>query len=305
MSEERVVGIDAGGTSVRIVVADAITGQRLAETHASAREDGLPALDEPLREALTSARSDVAAIRSVCAGITKITRTGRAEAWEQVLAGLFPQARVEVVPDFVIALWGAVGGAGIVVIAGTGSVVYGEDTVGNSVRVGGRGWEYGDEGSGAAITTDLLRRTLRALDGMADSTALTEAVCEHLQTRDPADLAERARRRAEGEGRGFLVPLVLQRAQAGDSDAANLFVGAAGWLALHVRAAATLLGFGNEAFTVATVGGLWEAGNLILQPFSQVLERWLPQGRVVAPLAPPGIGAARRAAHLLQQGTRR
>ncbi len=297
MGEKRVIGVDAGGTSIRLVVADAVTGQKLAETRAAAREDGLPALDEPLREALAAAHTEAGVIASVCAGITKITRAGRAQAWEQELAALFPQARVEVVPDFVIALWGAVETPGVVVIAGTGSVVYGEDGAGKSVRVGGRGWEYGDDGSGASITGDLLRRTLRALDSMSETTVLTQAVCDYLQTQDPAQLAERARQHAEAQGRGFLVPLVLERARAGDSDAANLFVGAAGWLALHVRAAAARL-FDNNPFEVGTVGGLWEAGDLLLQPFSQVVGRWLPHARIAAPRGTPADGAARRAAHL-------
>lgn len=297
---EGVIGIDAGGTGTRLLLLDPATGATVGEAQGDAADDGHPVLEAPLRAALT--REACSSVRAVCAGITKITRGGVRAAWEAELRRQFPTARIEVVPDYVIAFHGATGGIGVAVIAGTGSVVYGEDGRGGTVRVGGRGWEYGDEGSGAWLTTEIVRRTLRSLDHIDAPTPLTEAVCRHLGTGDPAALAERARQRAAEAGRGFLVPLALEQARSGDGEAAHLFTGAAAWLAAQARAAAGQLSFGAEGCPViATVGGLWEAGDLLREPFRQLVHRWLPSVEIAAPRAAPVAGAARRAAALLSR----
>jgi N-acetylglucosamine kinase-like BadF-type ATPase len=149
-----------------------------------------------------------------------------------------------------------------------------------------------------------MRRTLRALDGLEKATPLNEAVCAHLATRDPAILAEAARRQAEAEGRGFLVPLVLENARRGDEEAKNLFVGAAGWLAAQSRVAYTQLSFDEATpVPVAMIGGLWEAGDLITDPFHQLIERWMPRAAAVSPDAAPVIGAARLAQRALTRYT--
>ncbi len=301
-----VVGIDAGGTSVRVVVARVCEDDTRTEASGPADPDGGPApVAFLLSRALAEAGTGVADVRAVCAGVTKVSRPGVIAAWKAELARLLPNVdndRRLVVPDFVIAFEGATGGArpSVAVIAGTGSVVYGEDEKGNAVRVGGRGWEFGDEGSGAHLTADLMRRTLRALDGLADPTPLTQAVCAFLGAQEAGEVGRRAREQAEQNGRGFLVPLVLDQARAGDEDAKNLFVGAGGWLALQTRAAAARLALDPDAtFPVATVGGLWSAGDLLLRPFAAVLARWLPQARIAAPAAAPVEGAVLRARRVL------
>jgi N-acetylglucosamine kinase-like BadF-type ATPase len=148
-----------------------------------------------------------------------------------------------------------------------------------------------------------MRRTLRALDGLADLTPLTRAVCAYLGTDEAGEVGRRAREQAEQNGRGFLVPLVLEQARAGDREARNLFVGAGGWLALQVKAAAARLVLDPAAaFPVATVGGLWEADDLLIRPFANVLSRRLPRARISVAVAAPVHGAvlrARRAIALL------
>jgi len=299
------VGVDAGGTTIRLALVSVTTGHILAEVQGGAAPDGGPEpVSELLRKALKSTTSPAASVEAVCAGITKFTRTGVRQRWEAELHDLLPHVPEPcclTVPNFVVALHGAVPrGVGIGVVAGTGSVVYGEDGTGGAVRVGGRGWEYGDEGSGAWMTAEAVRRTLRALDGLEKSTPLNDAVCSFLETQDPAVLAEAVRRRAEDDGRAFLVPLVLEAARGGDDEAANLYVGAAGWLAAQARAVYSRLAFGeSEVVPLATIGGMWEAGDLLLAPFRQLVERWMPSAAIIAPDGKPVMGAVRMARRTL------
>ncbi|WP_309719582.1 BadF/BadG/BcrA/BcrD ATPase family protein, partial [Armatimonas sp.] len=185
----------------------------------------------------------------------------------------------------------------ILCVAGTGSVIYGEDESGKSVRVGGRGWEFGDEGSGAYVTTELMHRTLRACDGLWPHTPLTKAVCGLLETDEAALAGERARQRALIEGRGFLVRLVHAKALEGDQEAQGLFTGAAAWLARFVRAAYEQLEFPSErAVPVALVGGMWEqVGQWMHAPFTLLLERWEKNITVREPMGSPVEGALRLA----------
>ncbi|HVK04737.1 MAG TPA: BadF/BadG/BcrA/BcrD ATPase family protein [Armatimonadaceae bacterium] len=301
------MGIDAGGTRIRVAIGRPDSPERQSVYEVPSADDGGPG---PLREAIAAAFSaygkspfEPGTRYAVCAGITKITRSGIRERWEQELRANFHDATVSLVPDYVIAFHGAVPtGVGVCVIAGTGSVVYGENAIGEAVRVGGRGWEYGDEGSGAHITTELIRRTLRALDGLDEATPLTRAVVAALGTDEPSAFGEAARRTAETYGRGFLVPLVLQNAEGGDRQAKDLFVGSAGWLAAFVRAAATRLRLTNEAeLPVATVGGLWQAETLLTEPFETVLRRWIPGAVVRNPQGPPVLGAVRLANRMVSR----
>jgi N-acetylglucosamine kinase-like BadF-type ATPase len=179
--------------------------------------------------------------------------------------------------------------------------MYGENASGVSLRVGGRGWEYGDEGSGTWLTTEAVRRSIRGLDGMEPISPLCRAVCEHLgETADAGRLGEAARQETQKRGRGFLVPLLVEQADLGDVEAVNLFVGAAGWLGAQVRTALRRLHFeSDDQVTIARVGGLWDVGPLITDPFTQVMGRWYPRAAIIAADAPPIVGALRLAA----QGT--
>ena len=281
-----VAGIDAGGTSVRLRWKDLASGTN-EQVSLPAAPDGGP---EPALELLHQVPGEVVALT---AGITKVSRGETKAAWERALGAACPAAVVSVVPDFVVAFHGALPeGIGLLCVAGTGSVIYGESGRGKSVRVGGRGWEYGDEGSGAYLTAELMRRTLRACDGLWPHTPLTQAVCATLETDDPALVGERGRQRALVFGRGFLVQLVAVSAQNGDDEAKGLFTGAAGWLARYVRAAHAQLDFPDgERVHVACVGGMWELGNWMYPAFEILLARWLPGVATIAPQGTPCEGA--------------
>ena len=84
---------------------------------------------------------------------------------------------VVVATDIEIALAAAFDdGPGIVVSAGTGSVAVGRDRAGRQHRIGGYGWQMGDEGSGYAIGRAALGAVSRAVDGRSPRTALSDRV---------------------------------------------------------------------------------------------------------------------------------
>lgn len=286
-----VLGIDAGGTSIRIRCADE-KGSLVLDLEGAASTDLGPDGVKNLLSQKEIARQDV---RNVYAGVAGLSRQGMQARWASELGDLFPKATVNLVPDYLIAFYGAITEFGILVIAGTGSVIYGE-TQGKKCRVGGRGWEWGDWGSGSWITSEVLRLTFNALDGLSERTTFVNDVCMELGTEDPSELGNRAQQFCQSKGRGFLVPLASSSAKAGDREALNIFDSAAIWLCKQAEAAANQLGFNHsQNFPIAVAGGLWECGEIIINPFSQHLNQKFPNACVTSPHASPIDGAVRQA----------
>jgi len=112
--------------------------------------------------------------RAACLGMS-----GGPDDKSALLAELIDAERMVVANDARVAWAGATGGKpGIVVIAGTGSIAYGENERGETARAGGWGYIYGDEGSAFDIARQALRAVLREYEGWGPRTALTPAIME-------------------------------------------------------------------------------------------------------------------------------
>ena len=135
--------------------------------------------------------------------------------------------------DAHIALAGATGGEpGIIVIAGTGSIVFGRNAAGVTARAGGWGYVFGDEGGAFDLVRQALRAVLRNEEGWGPPTALREALLEATGARDANQLLhlfytdEYPRDRVAGWAK-----LVDQAARAGDAVAGDILGSAAQALA--------------------------------------------------------------------------
>ena len=112
---------------------------------------------------------------------------------------------VVVTTDIEIALAAAfTDGPGIVVSAGTGSVAVGRDQAGKRHRIGGYGWQMGDEGSGYAIGRAALGAVSRAVDARSPKTGAQRAGASghpELRLRRPGALGgDRVAGRSGGPG---------------------------------------------------------------------------------------------------------
>jgi glucosamine kinase len=124
--------------------------------------------------------------------------------------------QVMVTTDIEVALAGAFAdGPGIVVSAGTGSVAVGRDQKGARHRMGGYGWQMGDEGSGYAIGRAALGAVSRAADGRSPRTALSERVLAASRSESFDDLIRWAAGASPAEV-ASLAPHVLDVAAHGD-----------------------------------------------------------------------------------------
>ena len=189
-------------------------------------------------------------------------------------------------------------GAGIVVVAGTGSVVLGAAQDGRRLQIGGWGGVMGDEGSGHHIGASALRAIARATDGRAPPTALTAAVLDHLGLARPRDLPVWAESATKADI-AALAPLAIRTARSGDDAAQAVVQRALDALGDQLAAAIRQLfpsASGNPP-PVALTGGLIAPDG----PLRADLEHLVASagGRLLPRSVTPERGAARLALTLL------
>ena len=213
------IGVDVGGTKTVAGVSD---GDRIIT-----RADGPGAAVRPGR-ALASAATVAEVVRQALAKAGRLNGdillvgaagAGREPEREELRKALRAEnvaERVVVTTDIEIALAAAFAeGPGIVVSAGTGSVAVGRDRTGRQHRIGGYGWQMGDEGSGYAIGRAALGAVSRAADGRSPRTALTDRVLAATRSEDVDALVRWAAGASPAEV-AALAPPVLEIAAAGD-----------------------------------------------------------------------------------------
>jgi len=282
------LGVDGGATRSRARIRDG-EGRLLGEAEAGPANTRL-GLAQTLREVLSAAEGAAAAaglgdLARLHAGLGLAGATGPEEV-ERILAEPLPFASTVVDTDAYAAWLGACGGKdGAILIVGTGSC--GLAVVGGKrINVGGWGDVVSDDGSGNAIGRAALRRALWALEGLAPSGALAEAILARFE-RDPEKMVAWAMAATKTDFARF-APLVFEHAARRDPLALALVEEAATHIA---RMAGRLLDCG--APSVALIGGLAEP-----------IAPWLPpplRARLTPPLADAADGAILMAQRAVEQ----
>jgi len=213
------IGADVGGTKTAVAVSS--DGQIVG------RADGPGAAVRPGR-ALASASTIIEVVRRALSTAGRVTGdvlvvgaagAGREAERSELRTALRNEnvaSQVVVTTDIEIALEAAFAdGPGIVVSAGTGSIAVGRDQGGKRHRIGGYGWQMGDEGSGYAIGRAALGAVSRAADGRSPRTALSERVLAASRSETFDDLIRWAANASPAEV-ASLAPHVLDVAAHGD-----------------------------------------------------------------------------------------
>ena len=157
-------------------------------------------------------------------------------------------ASVRAANDAVAGCLGAHGGGdGALVIAGTGSAAIAR-VDGRETLIGGRGFLLGDDGSTARVGAEAIRAALRAHDGIGPASSLTEEVMRRFG--DPL-VATQWALTAKPAGYGAFMPLVFERAAAGDAVALTIVAAAARAIDALIAATRAL-----GATRVVLVGGM-------------------------------------------------
>jgi N-acetylglucosamine kinase-like BadF-type ATPase len=305
------LGVDGGGTKTEFVLIDAAGNVRARHQTATSYylQIGFDGLEKVLSEGIAAVAADaklpVSAIRYAFFGLPAYGEDslvqGRIDALpEKVLR----HRRYRCGNDMVCGWAGSLACLdGINIVAGTGSIGYGERE-GKSARCGGWGEVFGDEGSAYWIAIHGLNAFSRMSDGRLSAGPLHRVFKAHFEVTKDLDVCGRVM----GDGAASrdriasLSRLVADAAGQGDAAALAIFDQAADELAAIVDAIRVRLGYdGADTVRLSYSGGVFRSGDTTLQPLCRHLARRFPHYVLVPPQFAPGIGAALYAAQLAGQ----
>jgi N-acetylglucosamine kinase-like BadF-type ATPase len=296
------LGIDGGGTKTEFSLIDA-AGHVLANRRGGPAyhvEIGMQGLRQMLKETVT----DMLASQSkspddLAFAFVGLPGYGENSALlpqlDQILEGVLPRSRYRCGNDVVCGWAGALAGTqGIAVVAGTGSIAYGE-YAGRTARAGGWGELFSDDGSAYWLAREALALFARMSDGMAPKGPLHELILDHFGVTHALDVCARiygppASSRSEIAA---LSPLLTQAVRAGDVSARKIFEAAAREIAALVHGVRSALKVENDVgLTVSYCGGLMQPDGLLLPLFVQALEESERNYVLRSPRLTPVLGAA-------------
>lgn len=303
------LGVDGGGTKTAFcLVTD--DGRIAAEVQAKSTYylgsvDGMRLLAEVLTDGVREVcgqagigPDDIAnAFFALPAYGESSTRTGDLDAAPRAALG---HDRYACGNDMVAGWAGSLGAEdGINVVAGTGSICYGEHG-GRHVRVGGWSELFGDEGSGYWIAVRGLEAFGRMSDGRLAPGPLLGAVRDHVGAAEDLDVIGIVLGDWGGQ-RGKVAEMsrvVAEAADHGDVAASRILADAAGELAVLVETAAARLGYSDdERVPVSYSGGVFTAPR-VRDEFARILAGSTRSYELREPLYPPAVGTALYAARL-------
>ena len=293
MNSPLFMGIDGGGSTLRIVLVDTkmrpLASARSGATNPSviSQAAARTIIQRGIAEALEKARLRPPDIDAVAIGIAGASNTHSGDWLRQTVEPVLPGCLVVPSSDLEIALVGGLGQrTGILLLAGTGSAVYGSAPKGQRLQIGGWGYLLGDEGSGYWIGRQLLRHVIAQFDAGANvkDEALASDCLESLGLESPREIVSWLYRSEEAPSARIagLAELVLaasdcsDAAETGGDWARTCIESAADHLARQVNLMRARLNW-TEA-PVAFAGGLLDNDQLALASVSR-----LPAGVGSAP----------------------
>ena len=302
------LGVDGGGSKTLFVLIDE-TGKVLAshtEGTAYYPEIGIEALKKLLargiNQTLRLANLTVADLSYAVLGLPAYGEDSALLATlDTAPSSVLPTGRYRCGNDMVCGWAGALAGVdGISVVSGTGSIAYGE-YAGRSMRAGGWGELFSDEGSAYWLAREGLNLFSRMSDGRVLRGALYELVRRHFVLRHDLDLcaAIYGKRLAQRSQFAQLSRLVIEAASLGDTAAIALFVQAAAELSDLIDAVRNGLRVPHEVrLAVSYSGDLFEPHDLLLSPLRSAIESPKRNYSFLGARLPSDAGAAVHAAKL-------
>lgn len=189
------IGIDGGATKTIGLISDLegnILG-RIETGPVNYHKESIELLEENISRnvslLVSKINAEIKDIKRVAMGISGIDRPMERRMVREFLAKIGISKKTKIYNDAVIALKGGTkNGYGIVIISGTGSIVYGIDKDGKIKRVGGWGNILNDVGSGYDIGLRALRAVMASYDKKMPKTILTPLILKKLSLKDPSEL---------------------------------------------------------------------------------------------------------------------
>lgn len=182
---------------------------------------------------------------------------------------------------------------GINLVAGTGTIGFGKDEMGNDARASGWGHKLGDEGSAYWLGKNLLTLFTKESDGRKKKTILYNLLREKLSLDNDYEIISLLDKEDINERKKIaeFAQILYKAAKQGDKEAINLYKEAGFELSQTVSAIIKKLNFQKDTkVKVSYSGGVFNAGEYILRPLKENLNNF----NIVlsAPILKPVTGAS-------------
>ena len=301
MSRRQLVfGIDGGGTKSTGLAGDEF-GNILAKSEAGATNpnvvgitDCAKTIFEIISDCSQQIGCDLRDYRAIVVGLSGAGGdTNRKKILEAINSHYKTKGTsslpITIETDARTALEGAFdGSSGVVVIAGTGSVVMGKTSRGDIVRTGGWGRILGDEGSGYYIGREALAAVAQHLDKRGDAGRLPDAIAKKFQWKTREDIVTAVYQ--DHVDIASLAPVVFETAKENDMVSQRILQKAATSLAEQIRVVVLQLGILRKVGLVMC-GGLIDHETVYSNVLHMKIMKLLPQVEVRSPLHSPAHGA--------------
>ena len=296
-SVRAVLGVDGGGSKTLAVVStlEGLVLGASVRAGSNWEEVGLPraadTLDRVVSEALDAARIPRHQLTASVFGLAGVDWDSDQDRLGNVLTRLHLGGARLITNDAFVALRAGLSGvAGVVVVAGTGTVVAGRDPAGNTFRTWGLGPYFGDYGAGSDISERAVRAVAEAYLGKAPQTALTELLCTHERVRTVPELLEKISR--EQDDLPYVAHELINIAEAGDEAARSIVEDAGRELGVNANLVAERLGLAGSDYELVLSGGLFRSTTKILMdPLVATVRTVSPDVKPIRLVRPPVVGA--------------
>jgi glucosamine kinase len=311
------LGIDGGGSKTDCAVGDDDSVLATAVAGASnivrvGEAEARHSLHQAIGQACAAAGISPQEVARTCIGAAGASSEEVRTTIHRITAEILP-AQILVTGDMQIALEAAFPEApGIVVIAGTGSIVYGRDAKGNTARAGGWGFAVSDEGSAHWIGRNAVSAVLRAWDLLEegckteDSLPLFRALQKSWNV-NSVDALVRVSNATPGPNFAALLPSVLACADAGDTLSRDVLMRAGRELAQlavyiiprlfpqHLQPVSAASPDADARVPLAMVGGVFRHSGFVRDVFYNEVKKLEPRAELLARVVNPVDGALRLA----------
>lgn len=257
------VGIEAAAGAIRSCVTEALRAAGLEPGGVGASVFALAGVDFPMDEHLLAGIPSAIGITGPCRIVN--------DAFASLRAGTDQPG-------------------GVVVVAGTGSVVAGRNTAGEEFRTLGMGPLLGDSGSASEVSEAAVTAVANAYTGRGPETELTGLLCERSGVASVVEFLEAASRvRIDTTTFG---PEVVLAAEKGDAVARSILTEAGRSLGDTAAHVVRRLGMEGDPFDLVLAGGMFRANTpYLVDGLEAVVRPEAPQVRLRPLEDPPVVGA--------------
>lgn len=293
------IGIDGGGTKTDCAITD-LSGKIIRQTAGKPSnfliigvEEAVENIFALIEENLFALEGDFSDVKQIVIGVAGAGRDEDAKLLEKGFMDYADQEGihfkgVKVLSDAHIALEGAFpNSAGCILIAGTGSILFGKDEHGTIHRVGGFGRLIGDEGSGYSIGRKALNAVSKASDGRGEETMISELLNSKMNHDTSKNIISKVYK--EKLDVASVAKIVIEAAEEGDPIAEDILDEEADELVLHIRSLINKIN--TNKLNVAFSGSLIDNINFYSELLKRKIKATLPNIKVVKPSSPPVSGA--------------